>query len=65
MAFQPILDVARGSVYAYEALARRPGGASAAAVFNGLEGRELRRMERRLLWEAMAAAVRQHLPGYL
>lgn len=65
MAFQPILDVARGSVYAYEALARRPGGSTAAAVFRGLEGRELARMERRLLWEAMSAAARLELPGFL
>lgn len=65
MAFQPILDVARGSVYAYESLARRPGGTSAADVFLGLEGQELSRMERRLAWEAMAAAARLQLPGYL
>ena len=65
MAFQPILDVARGSVYGYEALARRPGGSTAADVFRGLEGRELARMERRLLWEAMSAAAGLELPGFL
>lgn len=65
MAFQPIRDVVRGSVYAYEALARRPGGTSATEVFLNLEGQELSRMERRLVWEAMAAAARHRLPGYL
>lgn len=65
IAFQPILDLARGSVYAYEALARRPGGISAAEVFQGLEERDLSRMERRLVWEAMAAAARLQLPGFL
>jgi EAL domain-containing protein (putative c-di-GMP-specific phosphodiesterase class I) len=65
IAFQPILDLSRGSVYAYEALARRPGGISAAEVFEGLKGHELSRMERRLVWEAMAAAARSRLPGFL
>lgn len=65
IAFQPILDLSRGSVYAYEALARRPGGISAAEVFQGLQGRELSRMERRLVWEAMAAAARSRLSGFL
>jgi EAL domain-containing protein (putative c-di-GMP-specific phosphodiesterase class I) len=32
MAFQPIIDVDAGSIYAYEALVRPPGGGSAAAV---------------------------------
>lgn len=65
MAFQPIRNFARGSVYAYEALARRPGGTTAADVFRDLEGRELMRMERRLIWEAMCAAVDLELPAYV
>jgi len=32
MAFQPIVDVERGTIYAYEALVRPSGGGSAAAV---------------------------------
>jgi EAL domain-containing protein (putative c-di-GMP-specific phosphodiesterase class I) len=32
MAFQPIVDVAAGKIYAYEALVRGPGGESAASV---------------------------------
>jgi len=34
MAFQPIIDVDAGSIYAYEALVRPPGGGSAAAVLS-------------------------------
>ena len=32
MAFQPIFDVAHGTMFAYEALVRTPGGSGAMAV---------------------------------
>lgn len=34
MAFQPIIDIESGDVYAYEALVRPPGGGSAADVLS-------------------------------
>lgn len=34
MAFQPIIDIESGDVYAYEALVRSPGGGSAADVLS-------------------------------
>ncbi|OYY89695.1 MAG: diguanylate phosphodiesterase [Sphingomonas sp. 28-66-16] len=36
MAFQPIIDIASGKVFAYEALVRTPDGGGAAAVFEAV-----------------------------
>lgn len=57
IAFQPIVDIRRSAVFAYEALARRPGGASAADVFRGVMGCDLARLERRLVREALSSAA--------
>lgn len=57
MAFQPVVDIRRGEVFAYEALARRPGGTSAAGVFRGVFGCNLARLERRLVQETLKSAA--------
>jgi EAL domain-containing protein (putative c-di-GMP-specific phosphodiesterase class I) len=57
MAFQPVVDIRRGEVFAYKALARRPGGTSAAEVFRGVFGCNLARLERCLVQEALKSAA--------
>ncbi|MBX9402397.1 EAL domain-containing protein [Lysobacter sp. BMK333-48F3] len=61
IAFQPIVDLARREVFAYEALGRRAGSDGAAALFAGLDAPARADLERRLARAALRAAA--HMPG--
>lgn len=61
IAFQPIVDLDRREVFAYEALGRRAGSDGAAALFAGLDAPARADLERRLARAALRAAA--HLPG--
>lgn len=58
MAFQPIVDVERGSVYAYEALARPLGGGSAAAVLEQITNETRYSFDQRCRVKAIQLAAR-------
>jgi EAL domain-containing protein (putative c-di-GMP-specific phosphodiesterase class I) len=58
MAFQPIVDVERGAVYAYEALARPLGGSSAAAVLDQINDQNRYRFDQQCRVKAIELAAR-------
>lgn len=67
MAFQPIVDLVSGEVYAHEALVRSqgavPGGA--AAVLSRIEARDRHAFDLACRVAAMTAAAKLGLPGFL
>jgi blue light- and temperature-responsive anti-repressor len=56
-AFQPIVDVEAGSIFAYEALARGKSGESATSVLGALSGEALHRFDRAARVEAVRLAA--------
>lgn len=58
MAFQPIVDVERGTVYAHEALARPIGGGSAAGVLEQINDQNRYRFDQQCRVKAIELAAR-------
>lgn len=58
MAFQPIVDVERGAIYAYEALARPIGGGTAASVLNQINDQNRYSFDQRCRVKAIELAAR-------
>ena len=65
MAFQPIIDLAAGEVFAYEALVRGPGGESAGAVFESVDASNQYRFDQVCRVKAIELAARLGIECYL
>ena len=65
MAFQPILDLASGEVFAYEALVRGPGGESAGTVFESVDASNQYRFDQVCRVKAIELAARLGIECYL
>jgi EAL domain-containing protein (putative c-di-GMP-specific phosphodiesterase class I) len=62
-AFQPIVDVERGDVFAYEALVRGTAGGSAASVLTQVEVDNVYRFDQAIRVRALELAARMNLRG--
>jgi EAL domain-containing protein (putative c-di-GMP-specific phosphodiesterase class I) len=62
-AFQPIVDVERGDVFAYEALVRGTGGESAASILTQVEVDNVYRFDQAIRVRALELAARMNLRG--
>lgn len=65
MAFQPIVDVERGGVYAYEALARPLGGGSAAVILGQINDQNRYRFDQHCRVKAIELASRLGMDALL
>lgn len=65
MAFQPIVDIECGEVYAYEALVRPPGGGSAATVLDRVTGVQRYDFDHRCRVRAVELAARLEMAEFL
>ncbi len=65
MAFQPIVDLDRGEILAYEALVRGPGGESAGEVFRHVNDGNLYRFDQSCRVKAIELAARLNNPALL
>jgi EAL domain-containing protein (putative c-di-GMP-specific phosphodiesterase class I) len=65
MAFQPIVDVDAGAVFAYEALVRGPGGESAASIFEKVNDSNRYRFDQTCRCTAIELASRLGMPTAL
>lgn len=65
MAFQPIVDIETGQVYAYEALVRPPGGGGAADVLSRINGQNRYSFDQACRVRAIELAARLEMPAFL
>lgn len=63
MAFQPIVDLAEGSIFAHEALVRGPGGESASSVLSQLNEQNRHNFDQRCRVTVIETAARLGVPG--